>query len=169
MLLLFVYAANDFMAADAGYSPWPKLVDESPGGSLLGTIMPRTNWLLVNRLRLSELLHGNLALPGETEMLSDDLHAPPGERTGRLVAHVMKYYYPDLPQEKIREILARGDERLWRQAEHNPDEQEYLMGWLLNSLVSWETSDVEVAKNRTDAVRLAGDGEVGNALLDRSH
>ena len=164
MLLLFVYAANDFMAADAGYSPWPKLVDESPGGSLLGTIMPRTNWLLVNRLRLSELLHGNLALPGETEMLSDDLHAPPGERTGRLVAHVMKYYYPDLPQEKIREILARGDERLWRQAEHNPDEQEYLMGWLLNSLVSWETSDVEVAKNRTDAVRLAGDGEVGATL-----
>ena len=164
MLLLFVYAANDFMAADAGYSPWPKLVDESPGGSLLGTIMPRTNWLLVNRLRLSELLHGNLALPGETEMLSDDLHAPPGERTGRLVAHVMKYYYPDLPQEKIREVLARGDERLWRQAEHNPDEQEYLMGWLLNSLVSWETSDVEVAKNRTDAVRLAGDGEVGATL-----
>jgi hypothetical protein len=163
-LLLFICTANDFMAADAGYSPWPPLVDESPGGSLLGTIMPRTNWLLVNRLRLSELLRGNTSLPGETEMLADDLKAPPGERTGRLVAHVKKYYYPDLPEEKIREVLARDNDRLWRLAERNPDEQEYLMGWMLNNLVSWETNDFEVAKSRLDATRLAGDAEVRATL-----
>jgi hypothetical protein len=160
VLLLFIYAGNDFMAADGGYSPWPPVVDESPGGSLLGTIMPRTNWLLINRLRLSELLRGTAALPGEIKMLFDDLHAPPGERTGRFVAHVKKYYYPDLPEEKIREVLSRGDDRLWRQAERNPDEQEYLMGYMLNILINWETREFEVAKSRQDAARLAGNGEV---------
>ena len=103
--------------------------------------MPRTNWLLVNRLRLSELLRGNAALPDESKMLSDDLDAPPGERTGRLVAHVRKYYYPDLSEEKIREVLSRGDDRLWRQAERNPDEQEYLIAYMLNILISWETRE----------------------------
>jgi hypothetical protein len=88
------------------------------------------------------------------------LHAPPGERTDRFVAHVKKYYYPDLPEEKIREVLSRGDDRLWRQAERNPDEQEYLMGYMLNILINWETREFEVAKSRQDAARLAGNGEV---------
>ena len=33
--------------------PWPRLVDGSAGGSLVGMVMPRTNWLLVNRLDLA--------------------------------------------------------------------------------------------------------------------
>ena len=52
-ILLFFYTGNDFMQPDQGYSIWPHLIDESAGGSLVGWLMPRTNWLLVNRLDLS--------------------------------------------------------------------------------------------------------------------
>jgi hypothetical protein len=163
-LLLFIYAGNDFLASDKGYSIWPSLVDESPGGSLLGAVMPRANWLLVNRLRLSEFLRGRPAPAGESEMLYDDLHASPAERIDRLVAHVEKYYHPGLSREKIREVLSRGDGRLWRAAEGNPGEQEYLMGWMLDTLMNSEISDLDVARSRQDAARLAGDGEVKATL-----
>jgi hypothetical protein len=163
-LLLFIYAGNDFMAPDKGYSIWPSLVDESPGGSLLGTVMPRTNWFLVNRLRSSEFLRGRPAPAGESEMLYDDLHAPPAERVDRLGAHVEKYYHPALSREKIREILSRGDGRLWRAAEEQVSEQEYLMGWMLDTLMNSETSAFDVARSRQDAARLAGDGEVEATL-----
>jgi hypothetical protein len=163
-LLLFIYAGNDFVAANAGYSAWPPLVDESPGGAVLGAIMPRTNWLLVNRLRLSDLLHGEPPPPDEGGILSDYVRAPPDEQIGRLVGHVKKYYYPDLSEEKIREVLSRGDGRLWRVAEDHPDNQEYLLGWVLDILMSWETKDFDVAKSRDDAARLAGDGEVRATL-----
>lgn len=163
-LLLFIYAGNDFIAANDGYSIWPHLVDESPGSSVLGTIMPRTNWLLVNRLRLAEFLHGKPSPPGETEMLEDDLNAPPAERLERLVAHVKTYYRPDLPDAKIREVLSRGDGRLWHTAEKHTSEQEYLMGWMLDWLMSWETGTFDVAKSREDAPRKATVGEMHATL-----
>jgi hypothetical protein len=47
-----------------------------------------------------------------------------------LVSHVKRYYYPNLPEEKIREVHMRGDgHRLWRVAQDNPVEQEYPFGW----------------------------------------
>jgi hypothetical protein len=161
-LLLFIYAGNDFIPG--GYSMWPSLIDESEGGSLLGSVMPRTNWLLVNRLRLSEFLSGTPAPDGEAEMLHEDLRAPPGERADRLAAHVKKYYYPDLPEEKIREILARGDGRLWRIAEPHEGEQDELMGWMLGGLMSWEARNFDIAKSREDAPRKAFESELRGTL-----
>jgi hypothetical protein len=163
-LLLFVYAGNDFVAPDEGYSRIPALIDESPGGSLLASVMPHTNWLLVNRLRQSGLLRGKPPPPDEVSMLDGYMRAPPGERTGRLVAHVRKYYYPELSEEKIREILSRGDDRLWRIVEDNAVEQEYLLGWVLDILLSWEARDFDVAKDRAEATRRVGDGEVRATL-----
>jgi hypothetical protein len=163
-LFLFIYTGNDIVAADNGYSVWPSLVDESPGSALLGTVMPRTNWLLVNRLRLSEFLRGQPSPPGESKMLYDVLHAPPGERLQRLVVHVRKYYYPDLSEAEISEVLSRGDDRFWREAEHHEGEQEDLVGWMLNILVGWETGTVDIVKSREDAARLAGGGRIEATL-----
>ena len=60
-------------------------------------------------------------------MLFDDVHAPPGERTGRIVAHVKKYYYPDLSEEKIpKSCRAATTDCGAKRAQQ--DEQEYLMG-----------------------------------------
>jgi hypothetical protein len=46
-ILVFFYAGNDFMAPSDAYRDHVlmPLVNESAGGSLLGQIMPRTNWL----------------------------------------------------------------------------------------------------------------------------
>jgi hypothetical protein len=164
-ILLFIYAGNDFMDGGNGYSRWPALVDESPGSSILGTIMPRTNWLLVNRLRLAQFFQGRApSPPNEEEMLYDASHAPPAERLQRLVAHVKKYHYPNLPEAKIAEVLSRGDNRYWNLAESSEGEQEYLLGWMIDILLNWETRDFDVAKDRQDAARLAGGGEVEATL-----
>jgi len=164
-IALFVYAGNDFMAADAGYSMWPSLIDESPGSSILGSIMPRTNWLLVNRLRLAQIFQGRAtAPPNEEQMLYDEVHAPAAEPLKRLVAHIKKYHYPNLSEAKIAEVLSRGDNRYWRASETGEGEQEYLMGWMIDILIDWETRDFDVAKDRKDAARLAGNGEVEATL-----
>ena len=162
-LVLVFYAGNDFMSVGEGYPAWPSLVDESPGSAVLGTLMPRTNWLLVNRLRLSELLRGQPPL-GDIESRNDDRQATPDEHVDALVAYVRKYVDPALPPEKIREILSRGDGRLWRVAAKQPDEQEYLLGWMLGILMSWEARDFPVAASPQDAVRMAGDGYVQASL-----
>jgi len=160
-ILLFFYAGNDFMPPDQGYSIWPRLVDESPGASIVGWLMPRTNWLLVNRLNLSNFFQARAPAPPNEEMMIDAaLKAPPDERLGRIVAHLKKYNYPQLSEAQITEILSRGDNRFWRAATSNDGEQEFLLGWALDILINWESRDFDVAKNRQDAARLAGNGEV---------
>src|SRR5258708_3248023 len=49
-VLVFFYAGNDFIAPGDAYRHHAvlPLLDESAGGSLLGQLMPRSNWLLVN-------------------------------------------------------------------------------------------------------------------------
>jgi hypothetical protein len=163
-LLVFIYAGNDFVAADAGYSSWPAFIDESPGGAVIGSLMPRTNWLLVNRFRLSGLLRGEPPPPDEGGLLHEYARAPTAEAAERLVRHVKRYYYPNLPDERIREVLTRGDGRFWRVAQDNRVEQEYLFGWELDILVNWETRDFEVPKNREDAPRLIAPGQVEATL-----
>ena len=164
-ILLFFYAGNDFMPPDQGYSIWPRLVDESPGASIVGWLMPRTNWLLVNRLNLSNFFQARAPAPPNEEMMIDAaLKAPPDERLGRIVAHLKKYNYPQLSEAQITEILSRGDNRFWRAATSNDGEQEFLLGWALDILINWESRDFDVAKNRQDATRLAGNGEVEASL-----
>jgi hypothetical protein len=164
-IVLFFYAGNDFMQPDQGYSIWPRLIDESAGGSLVGWMMPRTNWLLVNRLDLSNFFQARApAPPNEEVMLDAALNASPDERLERIVAHLKKYNYPHLPEPRIAEILSRGDNRFWLAATSSEGEQEFLMGWALDILINWESKDFDVAKNRQDAARLAGGGEVAASL-----
>jgi hypothetical protein len=164
-ILVFIYAGNDFMAPNAGFSIWPSLVDESPGSSILGTLMPRTNWLLINRLRLAQFFTARSpAPPNEEGLIYEALRAPPAEQLARLVAHMKKYHYPNLPDAQIAETLSRGDGRYWKVTETSEPEQEYLLGWMIDILLNWETRDFDVAKDRKDAARLAGGGQVEATL-----
>jgi hypothetical protein len=97
-------------------------------------------------------------------MLHDAAHAPPSEQLPRLVAHVKKYHYPDLSEAKIAEVLSRGGNRYWRVGDHSECEQECLLGWMIDILMHWESRDFDVAKDRQDAARLAGNGEVEATL-----
>jgi hypothetical protein len=161
VVLLFIYAGNDFVAPDQGYSIWPRLVDESPGGSLVGSIMPRTNWLLVNRLDLAAFFRSRTkAPPHDEDMLYAAVTAPDNERLKRVVAYAKNYHFPELSEEQITSILSRGDNRFLNIALPHEGEQEYLLDWMFDTLMSWEASNFDVAANRQDAARLAGNGEV---------
>ena len=161
-VLLFIYAGNDFMAPDQGYSVWPRWIDESPGGSLVGSIMPRTNWLLVNRLDLAAFFRSRSTAPANDEaMLFAAVTAPPEERLKRIVSYVKTYHFPNVPEEQLSEILSRGDNRFFDiAAPRQQGEQEYLLDWMFGTLMSWEARDFEVAKSREDAARMAGKGQV---------
>jgi len=161
-VLLFIYAGNDFMPPDKGYSIWPHLVDESPGGALLGLVMPRTNWLVVNRLDLAAFFQSRIkAPPRDDEMLYAAIISPPEERQKRIISYVKTYVYPDLPEEKIAEILSRGDNRFFNIAlPQKEGEQEYLLDWMFGTLMSWEARDFDVARSREDAKRKADNKSV---------
>jgi hypothetical protein len=161
-VLLFIYAGNDFTTPGNGYSIWPRLLDESPGGALVGNVMPRTNWLLVNRLRLSDFFRSRSGAPRSDEtVLFEAVTAPPTERLKRIVSYAKTYHYPNVPEEKLSEILGRGDNRFIEIARPQPGpEQEYLLDWMFATLLSWETADFEVARSRADAVRLMGTTQV---------
>jgi hypothetical protein len=153
-VLVFFFSGNDFLERGEGYGDgWvPPLVDESPGASVLGNVMPRTNWLLINRLRMSEALQNNKPIPDENETLSSIVHAPPEQRVPRLVQHMKRYYYPELSNERLAEIISRGGEDFWQPFE----KREALQGWLVNLMVQSEVNDIPINAVRTpdDAARL---------------
>ena len=166
-LTVFFFCGNDFMSSDEAFGSGllPPLIDESAGGSILGSVMPRTNWLIVNRFRLSEALRGNKPIPGEFDMLYDIAHRPPTERMPALVRHMKKYYYPDMSDERLTEIFSRGGDRFWKIFEPRPHDEEYLMGWLLNLIVQAEVRQDDMAAIRTpeDAAKIVG-GEIEGTM-----
>jgi SGNH hydrolase-like domain, acetyltransferase AlgX len=164
-VLLFIYAGNDFVAPDEGYSIWPRLLDESPGGSIVGSIMPRTNWLLVNRFNLSEFLGSqSKAPPDADEILYAAVLAPPAERLKRIVTYIKTNHFPEVPEERIAEILSRGNSRFLDIALPHDGEQEYLLDPMFHSLMSWETWDFKVPTSRQDAPQFVPDGKVEATL-----
>ena len=134
---VFFSSASDFIAsADAYSSRWlPPLIDESPGRSIIGSVMPRTNWLLVNRLRQSEFLRGNSADTSDFEAVQTALQAPSAERLGRLVQFARQRYFPDADEATLAEILGRGNGRLLA---FNLANKEVLPDWLVLHIIRSE-------------------------------
>src|SRR5205085_12389194 len=52
-ILVFFFSGNDFIEQGFNERALPTLVDESPGSSIVGSVMPRTDWVLVNQLGLA--------------------------------------------------------------------------------------------------------------------
>ncbi|MBS0518399.1 MAG: hypothetical protein JSR90_06880 [Proteobacteria bacterium] len=163
-LFVFFVSGNDFMPSGGGqHDGWlPPLVDESPGGSLLGRIMPRTDWMLVNRLRLSEFLRGNKPIPHEGDRLQAILEGPADQRIPALVEHLRKYYFPHLDRDRLTEIVGRGGPDFWATFDKHAPGGEALPGWLLNLVVSAEIRDDDQTRIRTpgDAEKAVKDSEI---------
>jgi hypothetical protein len=163
-LLVFLYAGNDFMPGDQSFSTWPRLVDESPGGSLLGWLMPRTNWLVVNRLDLSSFFRFRSRAPANDDvLLYEAITAPKEERLRRLVSYVRTYIDPPASDAEVAEILSRGDSRYLEVAQPGNHDQEYLVDWMLRILMLWE-AESRVGTTPQDVVRLADRGHVDATL-----
>lgn len=163
-LFVFFVSGNDFMPAGDGlHDRWiSPLVDESPGGSLLGQVMPRTDWMLVNHFRLSEFLRGNKPIPHEIETLQAIATGPADQRVPATVEHLKRYYYPNLSRQRLTEIISRGGDAFWDNFNGKSPNHEVLQGWLLNLIVSAETRDDDQTRIRTPAgaERVVKDSEI---------
>jgi hypothetical protein len=137
-VLELFYSGNDFV--QRGLSSWsiPPIVAERPEPSLLGAVAPHLDWLIVNRLGLSEFGRDNKSVPNEFDTLNAIAKKPLAERAGLLADHFKKYYFPDVSKAKLEEILGRGGAAFWAPFEHTDDKREYLMGWLLALVIDWE-------------------------------
>jgi hypothetical protein len=164
VVAVFVYAGNDMV--DRPYDPFslPPLIDELPAASLLGSVAPRTTWLLANRLRISEIGRGNKDIAGEDALLSEWAQQPAAEPVAKVAQHMRQHYYPKLSEGAISEILLRGNGRLHHAARDRRYDREYIAGWLLNGIIDWETGAWPVPHNADEAVQMVGDTMVGETL-----
>lgn len=166
-VVVLFYAGNDFVLPDESFASWrlPPLIDESPGRAILGRVMPRTNWLLVNRLRLSELLRGNKGIENELETLTHATRLPQDERVRALTRHLKTHYHPEVPEARIAEIVGRAGPGFWRQFEEREVDREYLYGWILGLMVGKEEeSGADLSLTREAAARLVSRDEIAATL-----
>ena len=129
-IVLTVFTGNDFVSTPFGGWMRPPIA-ELPLPSMLAGPAPRTTWLTVNRLGLSEFGRNNKIIDGEFAQLNEWVKLPADQRLDRIVQHLKRNYYPRLSDEAIREILSRGDEKFWTAFARPHPDQEFLAGWLL--------------------------------------
>lgn len=167
-LAVFFFSGNDFLFDGQGYGQGllPDLVSEAPGGSILGNLMPNANWVLVNRLRLSETLATNKPVPQEFNTLATIARLPPAERTTALARHIKRYYYPDLSEQQIAAIFSRNGDAFWRAYAAGKADDESLQGWLLNLMTKAEVEKSPYFEATTpgQAARLVKDGDIQATL-----
>jgi hypothetical protein len=153
-IVIFVYAGNDFIPVSLDDFAMPALAEELPVPSILGTIAPRTDWLVSNRLGLSEMGRGNQDIPGENELLSDWAEKPTPELTARVAQHMKQYYYPQLSEETIGEILSRGGEPVRAALAERKADRQTLAGWLISGIIDWETGTWPIPHDAQEADRM---------------
>jgi hypothetical protein len=167
-LAVFFFSGNDFLFDGQGFGQGllPDLVSEAPGGSILGNLMPNANWLLVNRLRLSETLATNKPVPQEFNTLATIARLRPAERTTALARHIKRYYYPDLSEQQIAAIFSRDGDAFWRAYAAGKADDESLQGWLLNLMTKAEVEKSPYFEATTpgQAARLVKDGDIQATL-----
>ncbi|MCW5735267.1 MAG: hypothetical protein KIS73_14135 [Enhydrobacter sp.] len=166
VVLLFVYAGNDFVLAGEGFgrSEVPPLIGDSEGGSLLGAVMPRTRWLVRNRWPALEAPWQRRPPPDEETRLWQIAQQPRAIALGELSRHMKAYHKPHLSTQTIEEVLARGNDRFWRDLADGTAEPEFLLGWTLDSLLVWETGTFPVPSNVAQARAITPDAAIDATL-----
>jgi hypothetical protein len=140
-VVLTFYSGNDTVSETfPGDHPALPFVAELPRPSLLAAVAPHLDWQLVNALRLSGRAKGGTYAPNEHKVITAALAKPVAEGMPLLVKLMHQYYFPDLPEAKIEEILSRGGERFWQEFKPRRFDREYLQGWFIKGLISMETS-----------------------------
>lgn len=163
-ILIVVYAGNDFITASLDGPQELPYIAERPLPSLLGAVAPRTTWLAVNRLGLSEVGRGSPRTPNELAILAEWMHKSPVERLDLVSRYVHEHYQPAVRLATVREILGRNEGSFWSAFEKRAIDREFLPGWLPSGMVSWETGTWEMARDMAHADRTAGMAKVRETL-----
>ena len=151
VIVLSLYAGNDFISTPFRRFAVPPLVDELPMLSFLGFVAPRTDWLIVNRLGLSEVGRGTNSIPDEFALLNKWVQKPEADRPDLFVRHLKANYYPNVGEDRLREILSRGGGRLWEAFKRRPKDREFAAGWFFSNLINWEIGQWEIPRDASEA------------------
>ena len=155
-IVIFVYAGNDFIPMRLDAFTMPALAEELPVPSILGSVAPRTDWLVANRLGLSEIGRGNKEIPGEAALLNDWANQPTPELTERVVQHMKKYDDPEKSEDAMREVILRGGDRFRKAVAKRAADREFGAGRLISGIIDWETGQWIVPRTAEEADRLEG-------------
>jgi hypothetical protein len=68
----------------------------------------------------------------------------------RLVQHMHRHYFSQLPQEQVAAVLRRGGPSFWNELRFRTEDPEFLQGWLLNNLLQWELNMPQYARSPDD-------------------
>lgn len=145
------YSGNDFGSEGLSFWSLPALVAERPEPSLLGAVAPHLDWLIVNRLGLSEFGRGNRTIPNEFDTLNDIVKRPRAERVGLLADYFQKNYYPTVDRTVLQEVLGRGGDAFWQPYERTNGKREFMQGWLFASIIEREVLHPEWDAPKDDA------------------
>jgi hypothetical protein len=151
-ILVFFFSGNDFIEQRFNERILPPLVDESPGSSIVGRVMPRTDWILVNQLRLANFFHRNKFIADEPATLTAITEGPSDRRIPDLVGHMKRYYFPDVSEDRLTEIVSRGGDKFWAAFRPREQDHEALESWIPQLMVASEvygsfTSDIRTASD----------------------
>lgn len=164
VVLMMFYSGNDFVAEPFQSHTIPPFISELPEPSILGAVAPNLTWLITDRLRLSENGSSNKRIPNEFQTLNALVDKPRAERLAGFARHLKQYYYPELGEETIREVLSRADEDFWLLFKSDSKDRHYLQGWMLKNIIGWETSTYPLSMNAAEADRMVDVAKVEATL-----
>ena len=165
-ILEMFYSGNDFVPGRLSSWTTPPIIAERPEPSLLGAVAPNLDWLIVNRLGVSEFSRGNKSIPNEFDTLNDIAKRPFAERVGLLANHYKKYYYPNVSKAALEEVLGRGGAAFWVPFERTDDEHEFLQGWLFAGIIERELLHLDwpAPTDDAEAERLVDPSRIDDAV-----
>ncbi len=160
-IVLTFYSGNDTVTDPfPGEHPSLPFVAELPRPSILGSVAPHATWQAVNALRLSGAAQGGKYAPNEHAIITEALARPRAEGLPMLAKLMHQYYFPALPESTIEEILARGGERFWEEFKPRRFDREYLQGWIIDGLISMETSTAKLPLTSAEADATVSGSEI---------
>jgi len=98
-------------------------------------------------------------IPNERATLDSIVAEPQSQRISDLVQYMHKYYFPDLSDERLTEILSRGGDKFWARFHPRSQDRENLDGWLPQAMINAELTDNPVKRIKTVADAAAIDSE----------
>jgi hypothetical protein len=151
LVVVTLYSGNDIVSQPFPRNDAAPFLAELPRPSRLASVAPHIAWQAVNALKLSGAAAGGKYAPHEHETIMGALARTRAEGLPILTKLMHTYYFPELEERTVEEILARGGDRFWSEFAPRRFDREYLQGWILNGLIGMETTPQKLAMTKAEA------------------